>query len=103
MGYKILQLELTKPFEPIRLAEGETGVGLVARWNGRLIGFKMLRLSNGAELSAQAQETIADGSFAMQVLTAKIEAERPAPQATALPSLTIAICTKDRAVRLSLR
>jgi glycosyltransferase involved in cell wall biosynthesis len=101
MGYKILQLELTKPFEPIRLAEGETGVGLVARWNGRLIGFKMLRLSNGAELSAQAQETIADGSFAMQVLTAKIEAERPAPQATALPSLTIAICTKDRAVRLS--
>jgi glycosyltransferase involved in cell wall biosynthesis len=103
MRYKITEIELSRPIEPLVLAEDESGAGIIARHNGRLIGFKMVPLSAGTRLSAEATEQLLDNEFANPVLRARVEAElaADAPASAALPSLTIAVCTKDRAERLS--
>jgi len=101
MGYRVVQLELTNRLEPIQLREDETGVGLVARWRDRPIGFRLLKLSPAGQLPTSELEAIATEAFALPVLIAKAEPELASTDPGPLPSLTIAICTKDRAVRLS--
>jgi glycosyltransferase involved in cell wall biosynthesis len=104
MAYRIAELELSQPIEALTLSEAQEGVGLVARWRDRLVGFVMLPRPAGSTLTAQELEAIADERFAGAVMAAKAEAELqarwPAAELPA-PSLTIAICTKDRAVRLA--
>ncbi|UCI06466.1 glycosyltransferase family 2 protein [Mesorhizobium sp. B1-1-8] len=104
MGYKIVDVELSNPLAPIELAPQQDGVGLIARWQNRLVGFEMIALPAAAVLSAERLRSIADERFADRILVAKMEEEllrrRPVTK-TALPNLSIAICTKDRAARLS--
>jgi glycosyltransferase involved in cell wall biosynthesis len=99
MAFRLVEIELSKPFVPLHLESGESGVGLIGRWQDRLVGFKMLKLSPGAVLDGPALTAICDEAFALAVLTAKTAP--PSEESAALPSLTIAICTKDRAARLS--
>jgi glycosyltransferase involved in cell wall biosynthesis len=104
MRYKITEIELSRPIEPLMLAEDESGAGIIVRLDGRLIGFKMVPLPPGTRLSTEATEQLLDNEFAQAVLRARVEAELAADDkasAAALPSVTIAICTKDRAERLS--
>ena len=101
MGYALREIELSRPLEAIHLAKGETGVGLIARWRDRLVGFRLVNLDEQSGLSSDQVSVIADEAFAMPVLVAKSEAELTSRLTYPLPSLTIAICTKDRAVRLS--
>lgn len=64
----------------------------------------MMSLPSGTRLSAAATEELLDNAFAHAVLRARIEEDLAAgtpAQPAALPGLTIAICTKDRAERLS--
>lgn len=99
MSFKRVEIELSKPLVPIQLEGEENGVGLIGRWEDRLVGFKMLKLSSGAVLDVPALTAICDEAFAFAVLTAKTEVA--GDESAALPSLTVAICTKDRSVRLS--
>lgn len=99
MTFRLVEIELSKPLAPIRLERDESGVGLIGRWRDRLIGFKMLELAPGAALDAPALNAICDDAFALAVLTAKTETA--SEESAALPSLTVAICTKDRSARLS--
>jgi glycosyltransferase involved in cell wall biosynthesis len=104
MGYKLAEVELSKPLATIELAPHENGIGLIARWHNRLIGFEMIELRAGSVLSVERLKSLADERFAARILVAKIEEEllrRRSAVETALPSLSIAICTKDRAKRLS--
>ena len=104
MRYKIIEYELSRPIDPLVIGEDENGAGIIARLDGRLIGFHMVALPSGTGLSAEATEALLDDAFAQAVLRAKIEAElaeRAASSTAPLCSLTIAICTKDRAERLS--
>lgn len=99
MAFRLVEIELTQPLVPIHLESEENGVGLIGRWRDRLVGFKMTALASGAVLDVPALTAICDEAFALPVLTAKTEM---APEeSTALPSLTVAICTKDRSTRLS--
>lgn len=104
MGWRLVELELSVPFQPIALNADEDGVGLIARLDDELIGFAMIPLPAGASLSAAEVKALAEERFAAAVLTARAAGalrerwgEPPAPPA---PTLTIAICTKDRAQRL---
>ncbi len=99
MAFRLVEIDLSKPLAPIQLAGDENGVGLIGRWRDRLVGFKMLRLAPGAALDGPALNAICDEAFALAVLTAKTEVT--SEDAATLPSLTIAICTKDRSARLS--
>lgn len=104
MRYKIAEFELSRPIEPLVIADNESGAGIIARLDGRLIGFHMMPLRSGTRLSVEATEELLDNVFAHAVLRSRIEDELAAgtPDCTAaLPGLTIAICTKDRAERLS--
>ncbi len=105
MGYRIVEIELAKPLAPLSLSEAENGFAVVARWKGRLAGFHMTKTAPGACLSAAALSSLAEEHFARHALAlqaqTEFEARWPPPPAAPAPSLSIAICTKDRAKRLS--
>lgn len=105
MAYKLLQLELSEPLPTIALDMHEDGIGVVARWRGRLVGFRMAAFSPGACVTSGELEKIADACFAQRVLTTSILGELaklvPNFSPPSLPSLSIVICTKDRAPRLA--
>lgn len=104
MGYARVDLELTQPPPPISLAADQEGVGLVARREGRLIGFAMRELPAGAHLDPREVEVLAEGAFGRAVLADRaaqeLSARWPEPEPGPPPSLSVAICTKDRAPRL---
>ena len=104
MGYQIVDVDLSRPLPEVRLRPDQTGIGLLARWHGRPVGFAMQGRPAGATLSPAELEAFAGQRFALELLRLRAEqalaprwqrAEPPAPV-----SLTVAICTKDRAVRL---
>jgi len=105
MTYRRVELELSQPLPDIVLSAQEDGCGLIARWRGRLVGFRMLALSPGTTLTAARLQAIADEAFAPAVVAAQLAMVLPAPdvagEAAARPRLSIAICTKDRAARLA--
>ncbi|MCR5880654.1 glycosyltransferase family 2 protein [Phenylobacterium sp. J367] len=105
MGYRLVDLELAAPLPEIVLEPGQTGVGVIARWNGRLAGFAMIPRPDGRAISAAEVAALADERFARAVLAMRAEDELrglwPAAEADPAPSLSVAICTKDRARRLA--
>jgi glycosyltransferase involved in cell wall biosynthesis len=104
MGYKLTEVELSEPLAAIELTPEQNGVGLIARWRDRLFGFEMIALPAGSVLSADGLKSLADERFAARILVVKMEEEllrRRPPVETKLPSLSIAICTKDRSKRLT--
>jgi glycosyltransferase involved in cell wall biosynthesis len=104
MAYRLADIELSAPASDISLSADEDGAGVVARWHGELIGFAMLARSPGARITAGELESLAAERFAPLVRARQAEAELrarfPEPASVALPTLSIAICTKDRAARL---
>jgi glycosyltransferase involved in cell wall biosynthesis len=105
VSYRIMDLELSRPFAGFALASHETGYALVVRWEGRIIGFLMKEAPEGLRMDEEVLREIVERDFALRILTVKLEAslmERwPATTLIESPSLTIAICTKDRAARLA--
>src|SRR5262249_35205169 len=85
--------------------EGCDGVGLVARWRGRPVGFTIVDPPAASFLGDGALEALAGRKFADAVLRAKVEEELsarwPAPKTRDPPALTVAVCTKDRPARLA--
>jgi glycosyltransferase involved in cell wall biosynthesis len=104
MSYALADVDLSQPLPAVALGPDQTGIGLVVRWQGELIGFAMLPRAAGAGLAPPELEQIARERFAEAVLKVQTEqalqARWAAPPAGEGPSLTIAICTKDRAARL---
>ena len=104
MSYRITEVELTEPLPELRLARDQDGFGLIARLHDRLIGFVLHPAPPGSTLNPLEMQRLVDRHFAMAVLettTKSMLAQRMRIQPdVAPPSLTIAICTKDRAERL---
>lgn len=103
MGYRIVEIELSRPVAAVPLEPSHSGVGLICRWHGRLVAFVMYR-TTGSEMSASAVEQLLQERVGFELLRMRTEeaialGSPPAP-APAPVSLTIAICTKDRAERL---
>jgi glycosyltransferase involved in cell wall biosynthesis len=103
MAYRLVEIELSKPLQAIELARGQSGLGLIARWNDRLVGFEMVARPSGSGLPAEELRALVDRKFAPRTLVAQLEDELAADATSSaeLPSLSIAVCTKDRAQRLS--
>lgn len=101
MGYRLIELELSRPLQAVRLAEDENGIGIVGKWLGRPLGFHMEGRPPGALLQPEEIETIADRHFSLDLLSARVEATLPSPAIATGPSLTVAICTRNRAQRLA--
>ena len=104
MAYRLTEIDLTEPLADIPLEPHEEGVGLVARWQGRLVGFEMIPAKGEKVISAERLARIADQHYVQRILAAKLEdelADREPLPVSVMPGLSIAICTKDRAERLT--
>ena len=102
MGYRLVEIDFAQPLRPIALGADQNGCGIVARWHGRLVGFHLERCEPGATLSVAHLQRIADARFAQAVLAARVAEALPerSPEA-ADTTLSVVICTKDRAQRLA--
>ena len=96
MSCAIFEVEVTKALPRLSLKEGQTGLAIIIRRKGRPVGFWLdspagKRILQPAEIG---QRIVAEAG---QVLLAEaIREEMAPPPAAALPSVSIAICTKDR-------
>jgi glycosyltransferase involved in cell wall biosynthesis len=104
MAYRIIELELTEPLAPIALAHEQDGLAVSARWKGRLAGFHMASAAPGYTFSVDEIQALCAKRFGRRLIALEVEnalAQRWPVEEIAAPSLSIAICTKDRARRLA--
>ena len=103
MPYPILDLDMTRPFPTVPLGPKADGVAVLLRRKGRPIAFWMEPLPE--RLKGEQPEALRPGYFADRTdlhargkLVSESIREELQPRSTALPfpSLTVAICTKDR-------
>jgi glycosyltransferase involved in cell wall biosynthesis len=99
--YAMHEIELTEPTAAIRLAEGEGGAHVLVRHRGRPVGrFWMVRAHDGAELPAErvAERATLEAGARVGALAVRDALTGGAPRC--LPPLTIAVCTRNRAMLL---
>ena len=101
MSYKIAQIEVTQPLPHLTLSDGDTGLALVLRRKERPIGFLMQILPKSEITAEELAQWIAKeiGSKLLQE-TIREELIPPADREQ-FPTLTVAICTKDRPENLA--
>ena len=96
MGCAIIDIEVTKPLPRLSLNEGQTGFAVIIRRKGKPVGFW---------LDAPAAERILEpdelgrriiAEAGQDLLAEAVREEMASPSSAACPSVTIAICTKDR-------
>jgi glycosyltransferase involved in cell wall biosynthesis len=104
MPYRIETRELSSLDTPINLTTEQDGWALVLRRKGRLCGFLMQPAAPGATISGEdvrKQVTKLLGSrLQAQAIEAALRAREMPTEEPPAPSLSVAICTKDRAQRL---
>ncbi|MER3435136.1 MAG: hypothetical protein C4288_17400 [Leptolyngbya sp. ERB_1_1] len=95
MAYSIHEIEVTNPLPTLTLSEGDTGVGLIVRRYDRPIGFLMQPWSQSQIDPNTIANWIAE-KLSAKLLQEAIRDEWGMPEISHRPSLTVAICTKDR-------
>jgi glycosyltransferase involved in cell wall biosynthesis len=101
MRYRLSEIEITRPLVALEFAAGETGAALFVRRHGRPIGFLMRE--NAGKLMWLPEEL---NPFIAHELKAKIVEEAirdelaPPRANVPFPSLSVAICTRDRVATL---
>jgi glycosyltransferase involved in cell wall biosynthesis len=105
MGLRRIEVELSEPAPAVQLGPQETGVGVIARWRGRLAGFAIVPFPAGARIDGAAMAALMEARLAGAVLKhrarAELEARTPPADPGPPPRLSIAICTRDRPARLA--
>lgn len=96
MPYTIAQIELTHPLSPLEVSAPSTGVALIVRYCDRPIGFLMHSLATPHLSVADLQAWITQ-AVGTKLLQEQMRQELlPAVDIRGFPTLTVAICTKDR-------
>ena len=88
MPYALVDVELNGPCPAVALGPGETGVALVSRRDGRVVGFALHERPAGAVLAPVEVAALLDPA----------PGPGPAPELDPAPgpSITVAVCTRDR-------
>jgi glycosyltransferase involved in cell wall biosynthesis len=104
MGYRRLDLEVLAAPSAVALGPDENGLGLIGRWRGQLLGLALIPAEPGQVFAPADLAEIIETRFARELLVARVRealtARRAAPVERPRPTLSIAICTKDRPARL---
>ncbi|MCC5636471.1 glycosyltransferase [Nostoc sp. CHAB 5844] len=98
MRYPIIEIEVTQPLPTIRLSENDVGIALIVRRKDQAIAFLMQALpANSVLISAEIAKWIVKEA-GNKLVQESIREELPHPTANLadFPSLTVAVCTKDR-------
>ncbi len=102
MPYTITEIEVTQPLPTICIPESDTGIALILRRKDRPIGFLMKALPAKSVLTPEELAQLISREVGTKLLQESIREELVPPAAsTPLPSLTVAICTKDRPENLA--
>lgn len=97
MPYPILEIELSNPLPALATGEGDTGLALVLRYCDRPIGFVLQAMQPNQSLSEAALGEMLSQQIGAKLLQEKIRQELSViTPAETFPTLTVAICTKDR-------
>ncbi len=88
MPYALLDVELTQPPPPLQLGREETGVAIVSRRDGRVVGFALHALAPGAPLQPDEVAALLD--------QAPVEPAALDGASGSAPTIAVAICTRDR-------
>jgi glycosyltransferase involved in cell wall biosynthesis len=100
--YRFDEIEITRPLSALDFAAGETGAGLLVRRKGRPIGFLMRE--NGGKPTWFPEELSAwiGNELKTKIVEEAIRDELTwLPASAPFPSLSVAICTRDRPAALS--
>lgn len=102
MSYKIAQIEVTQPLPDLSLDDRHTGLALIVRSKDRVVGFRMRELPpKSLVTSEEIAQWIAE-DIGSKLLQESIREELiPLEDSSTFPSLTVAICTKDRPENLA--
>ncbi|UKO97246.1 glycosyltransferase family 2 protein [Nostoc sp. UHCC 0870] len=102
MAYKIQEIEVTEPLPTVSLSPDETGIALIVRRKDRPIGFVLQALPAKSVLSsAEIAQLITPEISSKLIQEYLLEELDYCVAQTPFPSLTIAICTKDRPENLT--
>jgi glycosyltransferase involved in cell wall biosynthesis len=97
MGYAIFDIEVTRPMSDLLLSPADTGAAILVRRKGVPIGFWMQEANGNRHLAADDLARRIGAELGVRIVAQTIRDEMTASSAsTALPPVTIAICTKDR-------
>ena len=93
----MIDIEVTQPLPTLLVSESDAGIALILRRKGRPIGFLMKALPALSVLSPQDLAQLIGQEVGSKLLQESIREELiPPPNLVNFPSLTVAICTKDR-------
>jgi len=97
MPYTITDIEVTQPLPTLSLSESDTGIALILRRKDKPIGFLMQARSAKSVLTPEELAQLIAKELGSKLLQESLREElMPPAKPNQLPSLTVAICTKDR-------
>jgi len=97
MPYAIVDIELTLPLPDLTSLEGQSGAAFICRRKGRPVGFLMKTFSTDGGLCQDGLALLIARGVGRELIRESIREElSPVPTASGFPSLTVAICSKDR-------
>jgi GT2 family glycosyltransferase len=97
VGYRIVDVEVTEPLAALSLSEGESGVALIVRKRGRPLDFVLRPLPAGTRVAAEEVGRIVADAAAASLVRDAIREELSETAAPRRVSVTIAVCTRERA------
>ena len=101
MSYKIIQIEVTEPIPKVVLSQ-ETGLAIVLRRKDKPVGFLMQQLPPQSIVTAEEIAQWIAREVGTKILEESIKEEIiPTVEKKQFPTLTVAICTKDRPENLA--
>lgn len=101
MPYIIAEIEVTQPLPTLSLSESDTGIALILRRKDKPIGFLMQALPAKSAIAPEALAQLIAKEVGFKLLQESLREELSPPANQSAPSLTIAICTKDRTENLA--
>jgi GT2 family glycosyltransferase len=97
MPYSIVDIEVTEPLPTISLLPSDNGIAVIVRRKGRPIGFFMQELPGNSMIQPEDLAQLISQEVGLKILQETIREELiVVNESVPFPSLTIAICTKDR-------
>jgi len=98
MGYRLVDVDVTRPLPALPSGEGPDGFGVLLRDGRHPLGFLLIPRSQapstGAALTDLAAAVAAPGLLTERVRRGLLRGEESPPAAT--PSVTVAVCTRNR-------
>ena len=97
MSYRIFDIDVSRTFDELPIREGDSGVALIIRRADVPIGFIMADCQPGSVISREAVCHLINDRIPADLVIGQQRLETAGcASCAAIPSLTVAICTKDR-------